>query len=169
MRNSIVTYPRSTKSEALYSKEGVGQSDPLSMLMYTVALMPLIKSFSNLTTWIQNWYADDSSCTAKLIDLCVWFDKLYDIGPKYGYHPEPEKCILIVDADHEAEAKSMFQHLGIKVVNGYGFLGGFIGDRETTKQFLDNKTTGWVNNLVKLSKAAESQPQAAFAALSKSM
>ena len=63
----------------------------------------------------------------------------------------------------------MFQHLGNKVVNSYRFLGEFIGDRETTKQFLDNKITGWVNNLVKLSKAAESQPQAAFAALSKSM
>ena len=63
----------------------------------------------------------------------------------------------------------MFQHLSIKVVNGYCFLGGFIGDRETTKQFLHNKTTGWVNNLLKLSKAAESQPQAAFSALSKSM
>ena len=77
--------------------------------------------------------------------------------------------ILIVDADHEAKAKSMFQHLGIKVVNGYRFLGGFIGDHESTKQFLDNKITGWVNNLLKLSIAAESQPQAAFAALSKSM
>ena len=31
------------------------------------------------------------------------------------------------------------------------------------------KITGWVNNLLKLSKAAESQPQAAYAALSKSM
>ena len=72
-------------------------------------------------------------------------------------------------ADHEAEAKSMFQHLVIKVVNGYCFLGGFIGDCESTKQFLDNKITGWVNNLLKLSKAAESQPQAAFAALSKYM
>ena len=55
---------------------------------------------------------------------------------KYGYHPYPKKCTLIVDAEHEAEAKSVFQQLGIKVVNGYRFLGGFIGDQETTKQFL---------------------------------
>ena len=156
----------SNKSEALYSKEGVGQGDPLSMLMYASALIPLFQSLSNPSTWIQNWYADDSSCAAKLTDLCDWFDKLCDLGPKYGYHPEPEKCILIVDAEHEAEAKSMFQHLGIKVVNGYRFLGGFIGDQETTKQFLHNKITGWVNNLLK---AAASQPQAAFSAVSKSM
>ena len=32
--------------------------------------------------------------------------------------------------------------MGIKVVNGYCFLGGFIGDRETTRQFLHNKITG---------------------------
>ena len=92
----------------------------------------------------------DSSCAAKLTDLCDWFDKLCDLDPKYGYHPEPEKCILIVDAEHEAEAKSVFQHLGIKVVNSYRFLGGFIGDRETTKEFLHNKITGWVDNLPKL-------------------
>eukprot|EP00731_Ephydatia_muelleri_P024359 Em0016g630a len=154
LRDAVAELARHLANSIVECKEGVGQGDPLSMLMYASALMPLIKSLSNPTTWIQNWYADDSSCTAKLTDLCVWFDKLCDLGPKY---------------DHEAEAKSMFQHLGIKVMNGYRFLGGFIGDRESTKQFLDNKITGWVNNLLKLSKAAESQPQAAFAALSKSM
>eukprot|EP00731_Ephydatia_muelleri_P010050 Em0005g636a len=49
------------------------------------------------------------------------------------------------------------------VVKGYCFLGGFIGDSETTRQVLHNKITGWVKNLLKLSKATESQ------ALSKSM
>ena len=58
--------------------------------------MPLIKSLSNPTTWIQNWYADDFSCKTKLTDLCVRFDKLCDLGPKYGYHPEPEKCVYLL-------------------------------------------------------------------------
>ena len=31
---------------------------------------------------------------------------------------------------------------GIKVMNGYRFLGGFIGDQKTTKQFLHNKSQG---------------------------
>ena len=82
-------------------------------------------TLSNPTTWIQNWYADDS-CATKLTDLCDWFDTICDLGPKYGYHPKLEKCILIVVAEHEAEAKSMFQDLGIKVVKGYRFLGGFM-------------------------------------------
>ena len=49
------------KTEFLFSKEGVGQGDPLSMLMYAAAVMPLIKSLSRPSTWVQNWYADDSS------------------------------------------------------------------------------------------------------------
>ena len=44
----------------IYSK-GVGQGDPLSMLMYTTALTPLIKSLEDVES-MQNWYADDSVC-----------------------------------------------------------------------------------------------------------
>ena len=42
----------------IYSKEGVAQGDPLSMLMYAAALMPLIQSLST-PACNQNWYADD--------------------------------------------------------------------------------------------------------------
>lgn len=34
-----------------------------------VEIRPLIKSLSRPSTWVQNWYADDSSCTAKLTHL----------------------------------------------------------------------------------------------------
>ena len=83
------------KTEFLLSKKGVGQGDPLSMLMYAAAVMPLIKSLSNPSNWIQNWYADDSSCIAKLTHLRDWFDKLCEHGPKYGYYPEVDKCIVM--------------------------------------------------------------------------
>ena len=111
------------KTEFLLSKEGVGQGDPLSMLMYAAAVMPLIKSLSNPSNWIQNWYADDSSCIAKLTHQLDWFDKLCEHGPKYGYYPEVDKCIVIIDSNHETEAQSAFEHLGVKVVKGCRFLG----------------------------------------------
>ena len=43
--NTYCGYPSlilqgSTKSEALYSKEGVGQGDPSSMLMYDTCMLP---------------------------------------------------------------------------------------------------------------------------------
>ena len=149
------------KTEFLLSKEGVGQGDPLSMLMYVAAVVSLIKSLSIPSNWIQNWYANDSSCTAKLTHLRDCFDKLYEHGPKYGYHPEVDKCIVIVDSNHE--------HLGVKVVKGYRFLGDFIGDHDSTKAFIQKKIVELTNSVVKLSKLAESQPQAAFSALAKSL
>ena len=125
------------KTEFLLSKKGVGQGDPLSML---AAVMPLIKSLSNPSNWIQNWFADDSSCIAKLTHLRDWFDKLCEHGPKYGYYPEVilevDKCIVIVDSNHETDARSAFEHLGVKVVKGYRLLGGFIGDHDSTKAFM---------------------------------
>lgn len=79
-------------NESLYSREGVTQRDPLSMLIYAVAILPLIESLSYGN--IQSWYADDSSCVANLKDLCDWFDKLCDLDPDYGYYPEPIKVFF---------------------------------------------------------------------------
>ena len=55
--------------KTLLSKEGVTQGDPLSMMLYAVAVLPLIRSLKAPGKWIQNWYADDSSCVADLPSL----------------------------------------------------------------------------------------------------
>ena len=55
------------------------------------------------------------------------------------------------------------------MVKGYCFLGGFIGDHDSTKAFIQKKIMELTNSVVKLSKVAESQPQAAFSALAKSL
>ena len=120
--------------------------------MYAAAVMPHIKSLSNPSNWIQNWYADDSSCIAKLTHLRDWFDKLCEHGPKYGYYPEVDKCIVIIDSNHETEAQSAFEHLGVEVVKGYRFLVGFIGDHDSTKAFIKKKIIELMNSVVKLSK-----------------
>ena len=50
--------------------------------------------------------------------------------------PEVDKCIVIVDSNHETEARSAFKHLGVTV---YRFLGGFIGDHDSIKAFVWEK------------------------------
>ena len=52
---------------SLLNKEGVTQGDPLSMMLYAVAVLLLIHSLKAPGKWTQNWYADDTSCVA---DLC---------------------------------------------------------------------------------------------------
>ena len=63
-------------SEYMLSKEEVMQGDPLSMLMYAITVLPLIRALVDRDKWVQNWYADDSACSAKLAEVREWFDKL---------------------------------------------------------------------------------------------
>ena len=154
-------------NEYLFSREGVTQGDPLSMLFYAVAILPLIESLSDGT--IQSWYADDSSCVANLKDLRVWFDKLCDLGPDYGYYPEPSKSFLVIDPSDLPSAQDLFRDTGVQFVSGHRFLGGYVGDSQGSLEFVQSKVNNWVHCIECLARAAESQPQAAYAALKHSL
>ena len=54
----------------LLSKEGVTQGDPLSMMLGAVAVLQLIHSLEDFDEWVQNWYADSSSCVGEVSS--VW-------------------------------------------------------------------------------------------------
>ena len=82
---SLLVQDGNAVNNRLLSKEGVTQGDPLSMMLYAVAVLPLIRSLSAPGKWTQNWYADDSSCVADLPSLKAWFDELLCNGPNYGY------------------------------------------------------------------------------------
>ena len=90
----------------IYSK-GVGQGDPLSMLMYATALTPHIKSLEDVES-MQNWYTDDSACVGTFSSLRVWFEKLCQLGPSYGYYPEPKKTVIVVDEKDEVSQMPVF-------------------------------------------------------------
>ena len=57
----------------ILSREGVTQGDPLAMLVYAIAVLPLTKRLKkNKKNWKQNWYADVSECLAMLTLLLEW-------------------------------------------------------------------------------------------------
>jgi hypothetical protein len=52
----------------------------------------------------QPWYADDA-CTGAIFDKIErFFWRLCEIGPLFGYYPEPTKSILIVRQHNLEEA-----------------------------------------------------------------
>ena len=156
-------------NKCLLSKEGITQGDPLSMMLYAVAVLPLIHFLRAPGRWTQNWYADDSSCVADLPSLRAWFEELSRRGPDYGYHPEPSKTVLIVGPSDVQRAFALFSDLGIRVVSGGRFLGGFIGESNLAAEFVSSKVQLWSRCIRKLSDVADSQPQAAHAALARSL
>jgi hypothetical protein len=132
--------------------------------------MPLIQTLKADSVAIQNWYADDAAAIGTLEHLRDWLQKLIHNGPKFGYFPEPQKSFLVVHPDFADKAKEMFeQSLGVTVVPGHRFLGGFVGDNTNAKSFVKKKVQDWSMSVQKLAKIAVSQPQAAFAALTKSL
>jgi hypothetical protein len=55
------------------------------------------------------WYADDSGA----VDTARGLKFLQEEGPKYGYHPEPAKCIYVCKAKDEACAQHLHMHIFI--------------------------------------------------------
>ena len=102
-------------STFLYSKEGVTQGDPLSMFMYAVGTLPLIRSLHDPGRWTQLWYADDASAGGTLSELRNWFDLLCSRGPSFGYHPEPTKSFVVVNERWRSEAVTVLAILGFRL------------------------------------------------------
>ena len=112
------------------------QGDPLSMFMYAFGTLPLIRSLRNPSHWTQLWYADDTSARGYLCDFHDWFSLPCFHGPAYGKFPEPTKSCVVVDEHFRSEAESLFQGLGICIVSGHRYLGGFIGDLNQRNAFV---------------------------------
>ena len=148
----------------LKSKEGTTQGDPLGMVMYALASLPLIQSLSDPNI-LQVWYADDASCSGKLKDIRTWWDSLVSTGPSYGYFPNASKTYLLVKEDHSDAAKEIFSNTGISIdLNGRRVLGSPIGSPEFIHNFVTNSISDWVAQLETLAVIAIPHPQAAFSA-----
>jgi hypothetical protein len=154
--------------EFLYSREGVTQGDPLSMMLYALAVLPLI-DFLEMSEITQNWYADDASAIGPLSRLREWLQLLIQRGPSFGYFPEPQKSYLVVSAENRSAAEAAFDGLGVKIVDGQRFLGGYIGSDEGRDIYVAKKIQDWCGFVDVLSRVATQQPQAAFSALARSL
>ena len=111
----------------LLSREGVTQGDPLSMMFYSVATLPLVRALKEDGRWLQSWYADDSVCAGSLDDMRCWLDHLLELGPSYGYFPESHKSYLVVAPNATHLASDALQDWGYQLFPVTPFWG-VIGD-----------------------------------------
>ncbi len=155
----------------IFSKEGVTQGDPLSMFGYGIGILPLIRKLKlEFPAVKQPWYADDAGAGGSFTDLRKFFLRLQEIGPTFGYFPEPSKSILIVRAHNRTRAKSSFDVLGFKVQTGSRYLGGYIGSKADRELWVQEKVTFWTSAVTDLAfTAALSHPQTAFTGRQKSL
>ena len=139
------------------------------MFIFAVGSLPLIWSLNSIKEVTQVWYADDASSVGSFDALKEWFDLIKKNGPCFGYFPEPLKSFVVVDERSLTKANKVFADTEVNIVCNRRVLGGFIGDDLSRKDFVKEVVDGWVSELDRLTKIAEVQPQAAFAAFTKSL
>ena len=130
------------EGSTLLSEEGTTQGDPLAMPMYALGVLPLINCISG--DLMQVWYADNATACGSLSELRLWWDKLLQFGPDFGYFPNPSKtCLVVKEVFYDAAVK-MFQGSGISItVNGKRHLGGALGSPSFITSFVKEEVSTW--------------------------
>ena len=109
-------------------------------------------------------FADDLSAVGKGEGLKPWWDALAEIGPSFGYFPQPKKSWLIVKPQFEEKIREIFQGTEIQIsVRGERHLGAVIGSNEYRKEYCTKIVKKWTNELKLLSEIALIHPKSAYA------
>ena len=147
----------------LLSQEGTTQGDPLAMMMFALATVPLINAVKTIGT-IQAWFADDAASGGRIQRLRQWWDTLLSKGPAFGYFPNAVKTVLLTKKERYNEAVAVFGDTGVKITTeGKIYLGGAFGSEEFTASSVEEKVRQWAEEVDRLANIAKTQPHAAFA------
>jgi hypothetical protein len=93
------------------------------MVAYGILLLPLIHSLKDeIPDNNQPWYADNAGAGGSFTHIQWYFERLQELGPRWGYFPEPLKSILIVQPHSKVAVDIAFKDLGFTIITG-GFLG----------------------------------------------
>ena len=153
------------------SVEGTCQGDPLAMAIYSIAIMPLIRKLnSSCPSTTQCWYADDDGAADYIVALRRYWQVLTEIGPGYGYFPNPIKTVLLTKIEHQEEASRLFADTGVSITtDGCLYLGGAIGERQFCHSFVTALAEKWSDDLRTLAHLAQTQPHAAYTVFTKGL
>ena len=105
----------------------------------------------------------------KIGDLHNWWERLTTIGPGFGYFPNAAKTWLVTKEGYHDSATSTFANTGMNNTNGRPYIVAAIGSKEYVKEEVESKVKEWITSVKCLAKIAETQPHAAFSALTHGM
>ena len=95
----------------------------------------------------------------------LYFRSLRRLGPGCGYYPKPSNNVLPVHPDNLKYRKRFDLSHGFKVCTGAQYLGRFIRDDESKRDWLEECTNTWERNTTKISKTAGKHPRKSYSAV----
>jgi hypothetical protein len=151
--------------EFLPSQQGVTQGDPIAMLGYALCMLPLTLQLKVEFPEVEKpWYAEYAVSDVEFARIRAMLERLLELGPGYGYHPESSKSIVVVVRHNLERGKVYFSDL-----TGSRYLGGFVGEDEDRDEWLESKIATWVDIIKQLSTVAVPYPQSEYAVIQKSV
>jgi hypothetical protein len=104
------------------------------MFAHGIGILPLICQLkAEFPAVEQPWHANDAGAGGKFDGTRSMFLRLDEIGPDFGYCPEPLKSMLAAQEHNLEAAEKAFSDLEFKVTTGSRYLGGFIGEDDALR------------------------------------
>ncbi len=154
----------------LLSLEGITQGDPLAMILYGLALVPLADTLRRQhPETVQAWYANDGILEGRSSKVAAAMLLLQRLGPERAYFPEPTKSIFVCSPDDREAAEARLVQFQFEFHDGYRYVGGFLGSDTAQSAWLAPQKENWVQGVVSLAQVAKRHPQTAYAGLTKSL
>ena len=118
----------------LHRNKGVTQGGPLATIVYGIGVLLLISELCTVHPNVMKpWYADVTGVGGTFYSLQEHMRDLLVRGPPWGYFPETTKSILVVYPQNVQQEEEHFHGMGVQVVTGSCYLGGFISDQNSEK------------------------------------
>ena len=160
------------------SEEGTVQGDPIAMPVYAILILPVLmlivpiedidgKAFGEdkPAGLKREGFADDLQAAGSIELLKFLWDQIIQVGPLFGYYPNPSKTWLIVKEEYLIRAEETFGTSGVKITSkGKRHLGAAIGSDDLKNEYVQQKVAEWVCELNKLSDIAMVEPHVAYSA-----
>jgi hypothetical protein len=138
------------------------------MAFYAISTIPLIDKLKQDV--LQVWYANDAAGAGNLSPLCLWWDKISDLGPAFGYFLNASKSHLLVKQHFMDQARDIFKGTNLSIITeGKEHLGGFIRHEPFLREYITKCVQEGISSIEVRSKVRLCHPQAALTVLTRGM
>ena len=141
----------------------------VAMPVYDLSVVPLLLMVLEINNSKTNSdakmvaYADDFFAAGSISSLKYWLDTLCELGPKFGYFPEPTKSWVIEKSNCYDKTIHIFKYTYIQIkVQGKRRLDAALSTSQFRDKYVMEKTNKRVEELQVLSEIAKTEPQAAY-------
>ncbi|KAL7540686.1 hypothetical protein ACHAWF_006753 [Thalassiosira exigua] len=131
----------------IHSREGVAQGFGFGMFLYGIGMMPLCEGVCEHVAdadSLQTWFADNLGAMGTAEYNAKVMAYMAEKGPRRGYFTQCNKSWYVCKGEGEAVARCAFEERGLEIrfTRGHRYLGGWLGDVDGKKAWLEDQVVG---------------------------